>query len=161
MTQAVLHTNRGDISLNLFDNQAPKTVANFVGLADGSGEWVDPKTGQSGQGPLYNGVVFHRVIGGFMIQGGCPLGTGTGGPGQARRQNFVCGEWPAWRPKKEPVPLPHPFQTKNIRVKCKIRGRKTELPAQTAGPPRIQRIRRTSCAALLAIPGTVRPCPWL
>lgn len=88
MTQAVLHTNRGDISLNLFDNQAPKTVANFVGLADGTREWVDPKTGQPGQGPLYNGVVFHRVIGGFMIQGGCPLGTGTGGPGYRFADEF-------------------------------------------------------------------------
>ena len=88
MTQAVLHTNRGDITINLFDDQAPKTVANFIGLADGSKEWVDPKTGQPGTGPLYNGVTFHRVISGFMIQGGCPLGTGTGGPGYRFADEF-------------------------------------------------------------------------
>lgn len=88
MTQAVLHTNRGDITINLFDDQAPKTVANFIGLADGSKEWVDPKTGQPGTGPLYNGVTFHRVISGFMIQGGCPLGTGTGGPGYKFKDEF-------------------------------------------------------------------------
>ncbi len=81
MTQAVLHTNRGDIRLNLFDNQAPKTVANFVGLADGSKAWTDPKTGKPGEGPLYDGTTFHRVISGFMIQAGCPIGNGTGGPG--------------------------------------------------------------------------------
>jgi peptidyl-prolyl cis-trans isomerase A (cyclophilin A) len=88
MTQAVLHTNRGDIRLNLFDNHAPKTVANFVGLSDGSREWVDPKTGKPGSGPLYNGVTFHRVISGFMIQGGCPRGTGTGGPGYQFADEF-------------------------------------------------------------------------
>ena len=81
MTQAVLHTNRGDIRLNLFDNQAPKTVANFIGLADGSRAWTDPKTGKPGEGPLYDGTTFHRVISGFMIQAGCPIGSGTGGPG--------------------------------------------------------------------------------
>jgi peptidyl-prolyl cis-trans isomerase A (cyclophilin A) len=88
MTQAVLHTNRGDIRINLFENQAPKTCANFVGLADGSKEWIDPKTGQPGSGPLYNGVSFHRVISGFMIQGGCPIGNGTGGPGYRFADEF-------------------------------------------------------------------------
>ena len=88
MTEAVLHTNRGDIRLNLFDNQAPKTVANFVGLADGTKEWVDPTTGKPGSGPLYNGVTFHRVISGFMIQGGCPIGNGTGGPGYRFADEF-------------------------------------------------------------------------
>jgi peptidyl-prolyl cis-trans isomerase A (cyclophilin A) len=81
MTTAVLHTNRGDIRIELFDNHAPKTVANFVGLADGSREWTDPRTGKPGQGALYTDVVFHRVIGGFMIQGGDPTGTGRGDPG--------------------------------------------------------------------------------
>jgi peptidyl-prolyl cis-trans isomerase A (cyclophilin A) len=88
MTQAVLHTNLGDIRMNLFDNQAPKTVANFVGLSDGSREWIDPNTGKPGTGPLYDGVTFHRVISGFMIQGGCPLGTGTGGPGYRFADEF-------------------------------------------------------------------------
>jgi peptidyl-prolyl cis-trans isomerase A (cyclophilin A) len=80
-TFATLSTNRGDIRVELFPNHAPKTVKNFVGLADGTGEWTDPKTGGKGEGSLYAGTVFHRVIDGFMIQGGDPLGTGTGGPG--------------------------------------------------------------------------------
>jgi peptidyl-prolyl cis-trans isomerase A (cyclophilin A) len=78
---ATLHTNQGDIKIQLFPNHAPKTVANFAGLAEGTREYKDPKTGQTTTGPFYNGVIFHRVIGGFMIQGGDPLGTGTGGPG--------------------------------------------------------------------------------
>ncbi len=78
---ATLTTNHGPIRVQLFPNHAPKTVANFTGLADGTGEWTDPRTGQKGQGALYAGTVFHRVIPGFMIQGGDPLGTGTGGPG--------------------------------------------------------------------------------
>ena len=80
-TYATLHTNHGDIKVELFPNHAPKTVRNFVGLADGSQEWSDPRTGAKQSTPLYNGVTFHRVISGFMIQGGDPLGTGTGGPG--------------------------------------------------------------------------------
>ncbi|MEN2738614.1 peptidylprolyl isomerase [Microbacterium sp. X-17] len=78
---ATLHTNYGDIVVNLFGDHAPRTVGNFVGLADGSTEWTDPKTGAAGTGPLYTDVIFHRIIPGFMIQGGDPLGTGTGGPG--------------------------------------------------------------------------------
>ncbi|WP_233149940.1 peptidylprolyl isomerase [Kineosporia sp. A_224] len=78
---ATLHTNRGDIKLVLFPNHAPKTVANFVELAEGTREWRDPKTGQPTHSKFYDGLGFHRVIAGFMIQGGCPLGTGTGGPG--------------------------------------------------------------------------------
>ncbi|PID54068.1 MAG: peptidylprolyl isomerase [Micrococcales bacterium] len=78
---ATLHTNHGDIRLELFGDQAPKTVNNFVGLATGEKDYTDEKTGQPGSGPFYDGVTFHRVIPGFMIQGGCPLGTGTGGPG--------------------------------------------------------------------------------
>jgi peptidyl-prolyl cis-trans isomerase A (cyclophilin A) len=78
---ATLHTNQGDIKIKLFPNHAPKTVDNFAELAEGSREWTDPRTGSKTTDPLYNGVVFHRVIAGFMIQGGDPLGTGTGGPG--------------------------------------------------------------------------------
>jgi len=78
---ATLHTNRGDIRVQLFPNHAPKTVANFVELAEGTREWADPTTGQPRKDPFYDGLVFHRVISGFMIQGGCPVGTGTGGPG--------------------------------------------------------------------------------
>lgn len=85
---ATLHTNQGDILVNLFPDQAPKTVRNFVGLADGTQEWDDPKTGKTGQGALYDGTIFHRVIENFMIQGGDPLGTGTGGPGYKFADEF-------------------------------------------------------------------------
>jgi peptidyl-prolyl cis-trans isomerase A (cyclophilin A) len=77
--QAVLKTNRGDITITLFPDHAPETVANFVGLAEGTKEYRDD-TGRSGE-RFYDGLTFHRVITGFMIQGGCPKGTGTGGPG--------------------------------------------------------------------------------
>lgn len=78
---ATLRTNHGDIVINLFGDHAPKTVDNFVGLATGTKEYADPETGQQTTGKFYDGLVFHRVISGFMIQGGCPQGTGTGGPG--------------------------------------------------------------------------------
>ncbi len=78
---ATLKTNRGDIEVRLFPNHAPKTVKNFVELAEGSREWTHPATGQRSAEKLYDGTVFHRVISGFMIQGGDPLGNGTGGPG--------------------------------------------------------------------------------
>jgi peptidyl-prolyl cis-trans isomerase A (cyclophilin A) len=78
---AVLHTTQGDIRVNLFGLQAPKTVKNFVGLATGTQSWRDPRTGDEQTGPLYKDLVFHRIIPNFMIQGGDPMGTGTGGPG--------------------------------------------------------------------------------
>jgi peptidyl-prolyl cis-trans isomerase A (cyclophilin A) len=78
---ATLKTSMGDAVIRLFDDKAPKTVANFVDLATGAKEWTDPKTREKVKRPLYNGTVFHRVIPGFMIQGGDPLGNGTGGPG--------------------------------------------------------------------------------
>ncbi|MCU4673722.1 peptidylprolyl isomerase [Microbacterium fluvii] len=78
---ATLHTNHGDIVVNLFGDHAPRTVQNFIGLSDGTGAWTDPATGKPGEGPLYTDVVFHRIIPGFMIQGGDPLGQGIGGPG--------------------------------------------------------------------------------
>ena len=80
-TYATIYTNMGPIRVELFPNHAPKTVRNFVGLAEGTQEYVNPATGQRGTGPYYDGTVFHRVISGFMIQGGDPTGTGTGGPG--------------------------------------------------------------------------------
>lgn len=79
--KATLHTNQGDIHLNLFPDQAPKTVANFVGLAEGTKEYTQPNAQGEKSGPFYNGSLFHRVIDGFMIQGGDPTGTGRGGPG--------------------------------------------------------------------------------
>jgi peptidyl-prolyl cis-trans isomerase A (cyclophilin A) len=78
---ATLHTSLGDIRLELFPTAAPETVANFTGLATGEKAWTDPATKQPGSGPYYDGTGFHRVIQGFMIQGGDRLGTGTGGPG--------------------------------------------------------------------------------
>ncbi|GAA2610583.1 peptidylprolyl isomerase [Streptomyces axinellae] len=78
---ATLKTNQGDIEVQLFPNHAPKTVKNFVELAEGSREWTHPATGEKSTAKLYDGTVFHRVISGFMAQGGDPLGNGTGGPG--------------------------------------------------------------------------------
>lgn len=78
---ATLHTNHGDIVINLFPDQAPATVANFVGLATGTKEYRDPATGAAKTGNFYDGLTFHRIIDGFMIQGGDPAGTGMGGPG--------------------------------------------------------------------------------
>ena len=78
---ATFHTTEGDITVNLFGNHAPKTVKNFVGLASGDIEWTHPGTGRVSKDKLYDGVVFHRIIDDFMIQGGDPLGQGTGGPG--------------------------------------------------------------------------------
>ena len=78
---ATLHTTQGDIRVNLFGLHAPKTVRNFIGLATGTQAWTDPRTGQEQSGPLYKDIVFHRIIPNFMIQGGDPIGTGTGGPG--------------------------------------------------------------------------------
>ncbi|HEX8488037.1 MAG TPA: peptidylprolyl isomerase [Propionibacteriaceae bacterium] len=85
---ATLHTNHGDIVINLFPDHAPKTVSNFVGLATGTKEYSDPETGAKTTGNFYDGLVFHRVIDGFMIQGGDPLGTGTGGPGYTFADEF-------------------------------------------------------------------------
>jgi len=78
---ATLHTNQGDIHLKLFPDQAPKTVANFVQLAEGTKEYTQPNARGEQNGPFYNESIFHRVIDGFMIQGGDPTGTGRGGPG--------------------------------------------------------------------------------
>ena len=78
---ATLHTSLGDIRLDLYGNHAPKTVENFVGLATGAKEWTHPATGETSTTPLYDGVIFHRIIPQFMIQGGDPLGQGVGGPG--------------------------------------------------------------------------------
>jgi peptidyl-prolyl cis-trans isomerase A (cyclophilin A) len=91
MTTARFHTSEGDFKVRLFDDQAPKTVANFVGLAEGSKEFTDPKSRQKATRPFYNGLTFHRVIDGFMIQGGCPMGNGMGGPGYQFADEFAPG----------------------------------------------------------------------
>ena len=80
-TYAHVDTTEGSFTIRLFDKEAPRTVENFVGLAEGTKEWKDPSTGEKKKAPYYDGVTFHRVISGFMIQGGDRLGTGTGGPG--------------------------------------------------------------------------------
>jgi peptidyl-prolyl cis-trans isomerase A (cyclophilin A) len=85
---ATITTSMGSIVCKLFEKEAPLTVANFVGLARGTKEWTDPKTGQKVKRPLYNGTTFHRVIPRFMIQGGDPLGNGMGGPGYSFRDEF-------------------------------------------------------------------------
>ncbi len=89
---ATVRTSMGEVVIKLFAKDAPKTVMNFVGLATGERDWRNPATGELKKGvPLYNGTVFHRVIDGFMIQGGDPLGTGTGNPGYQFEDEFKSG----------------------------------------------------------------------
>lgn len=90
---AVIKTNLGDITVKLYAKEAPKTVKNFVGLASGEQEWTHPANGEKKTGtPLYNGTIFHRVIDGFMIQGGDPTGTGRGSPGYRFADEFESGK---------------------------------------------------------------------
>lgn len=91
MTTIIMRTTEGDIKIDLFDDKTPETVANFLGLATGEKEWTDPFTGQPSHEPFYDGLTFHRIIKDFMIQGGCPLGTGTGGPGYNFDDEIVPG----------------------------------------------------------------------
>jgi peptidyl-prolyl cis-trans isomerase A (cyclophilin A) len=88
---AIIETTLGEITCRLFPAQAPKTVENFVGLARGTKKFTDPNTGQTVMRPFYDGLVFHRVIPNFMIQGGCPLGSGRGGPGYKFEDEFSKG----------------------------------------------------------------------
>src|SRR5208282_3543852 len=85
---AIFETSLGEITCELFPQHAPETVENFVGLATGTKEFIDPKTRKPASRPFYDGLIFHRVIPDFMIQGGCPLGTGTGGPGYRFKDEF-------------------------------------------------------------------------
>ncbi|WP_017595399.1 peptidylprolyl isomerase [Nocardiopsis potens] len=86
--KARLKTNKGTITVRLFGDKAPETVENFIGLAEGGKQWIDPTTGKPSNGKLYDGTVFHRVIENFMIQGGDPLGNGRGGPGYKFKDEF-------------------------------------------------------------------------
>jgi peptidyl-prolyl cis-trans isomerase A (cyclophilin A) len=88
---AKFSTSEGNFKVRLHEDKAPKTVANFVELAEGTKEWTDPKARQKVKRPFYDGLVFHRVIDGFMIQGGCPMGTGVGGPGYQFADEFGPG----------------------------------------------------------------------
>jgi len=106
---AVFQTSRGNIVVKLLEKEAPKTVANFVGLATGAQEWVDPRTGQKSKAKLYDGTSFHRVIPQFMIQGGDPLGTGTGGPGYKFEDEFQSNrkfDRPGLLAMANPAPTP-------------------------------------------------------
>jgi peptidyl-prolyl cis-trans isomerase A (cyclophilin A) len=87
-TYARVTTNEGEFVIRLFEKEAPKTVANFVGLAEGTIEWTHPGTGKKQKAPFYDGIIFHRVIDGFVIQGGDPLGKGYGGPGYKFEDEF-------------------------------------------------------------------------
>src|ERR1700681_3787737 len=87
-TYAIFETSQGNIVIRLLEKEAPKTVENFVGLAEGTKEYTDAKTGKKTKGNFYDGLTFHRVIPQFMIQGGCPLGTGTGDPGYRFADEF-------------------------------------------------------------------------
>ena len=87
-TYAVFETNMGSITCRLFKEEAPQTVSNFIGLAEGTKEWIDPKTKEKVKQPFYDGLIFHRVIPNFMIQGGDPEGTGGGGPGFTFEDEF-------------------------------------------------------------------------
>ncbi|KIH98973.1 cyclophilin [Streptomonospora alba] len=86
--RARLNTTQGTIVVKLFAEQVPETVENFIGLAEGTKQWIDPTTGKPSNAPLYNGTIFHRVIDGFMVQGGDPLGNGRGGPGYKFKDEF-------------------------------------------------------------------------
>jgi len=88
---ALFTTSQGNFTVELFEKDAPKTVANFIGLAEGTKEWTDPRSGEKTKKKYYDGLVFHRVIAGFMIQGGDPLGNGTGGPGYKFEDEFGSG----------------------------------------------------------------------
>ena len=88
---AVIETSMGKVVVKLFPDKTPETVANFSGLAEGTKEWMDPASGQKIKKRFYDGLIFHRVIPNFMIQGGCPLGNGTGGPGYQFRDEIVEG----------------------------------------------------------------------
>jgi peptidyl-prolyl cis-trans isomerase A (cyclophilin A) len=88
---ATFTTSAGAFTVRLFEKETPKTVANFVGLAEGTKAWADPVSGQQISKPFYDGLIFHRVIADFMIQGGCPLRNGTGGPGYQFEDEFAPG----------------------------------------------------------------------
>ena len=89
---ANFETNKGNFKVKLFNDRVPKIVENFVGLAEGTKEFTDPKTGEKTKRPFYDGLIFHRVIKDFMIQGGCPQGTGTGGPGYRFEDEIIPGQ---------------------------------------------------------------------
>ena len=156
---ATLHTNRGDIRLQLFPHHAPKTVRNFVELAEGKREWTDPQSGAKKSTPFYDGLGFHRVIPGFMIQGGCPIGNGTGGPGytfddeihgELRLQQAVPagdGERRQARwPRHQRLAVLH--HRGPARCTCRASTRSSARSPTQAEPRRRRRDRRTPTGAM-------------
>jgi cyclophilin family peptidyl-prolyl cis-trans isomerase len=145
----VIQTTLGDIEVELFQSETSKTVANFIGLAEGTKEFEDSKTGEKFKRPYYNGLIFHRVIQNFMIQGGCPLGSGQGGPGYTFADEIDAAalgldKIKAFDPKKEPhrllmirsqeeykrnilMPL---FRAMNIKSQEELDQRKKEVEAR-------------------------------
>ncbi|MDO9566863.1 MAG: peptidylprolyl isomerase [Candidatus Desulfaltia sp.] len=105
----IIQTNVGDIEVELFQNDAPKTVANFIGLAEGTKEFTDAETGEKVKKPFYDGLIFHRVIKDFMIQGGCPLGDGRGGPGYSFADEINAVALGLDKLKAVDPKGPHPF----------------------------------------------------
>ena len=109
-SMCIIQTNMGNIEVELFQNDAPKTVANFMGLAEGTKEFTDTKTGKKGKKPFYDGLIFHRVIKDFMLQGGCPQGNGRGGPGYSFADEINAVALGLDKLKAiDPQKGPHPF----------------------------------------------------
>jgi len=106
---AVIKTSMGEIEVELFEDECPKTVANFLGLATGTKEFTDAKTGEKVKRPFYDGLIFHRVIKDFMIQGGCPLGTGTGDPGYKFEDEINASDLGLDKLKAVEGGRPHPW----------------------------------------------------
>ena len=131
MTTIIMRTSEGDIKINLFDNKTPNTVANFLGLATGEKEWTDPMTGQPSHEPFYNGLTFHRIIKDFMIQGGCPLGNGTGGPGYDFDDEIV-----------PELKFDHPYLLAMANAGLR-RGRDSKIPNTTEPPSFLPNLQTT------------------
>ena len=125
---AKFDTTEGSFTIRLFDKEAPNTVANFVGLAEGTKEWKHPGTGEKQKAPYYDGIIFHRVIQGFMIQGGDPLGQGTGGPGY----NFGDEFHPVPPPRQGRNPLDGQRRSGNERQPVLHHARTDASPRQPA-----------------------------
>jgi cyclophilin family peptidyl-prolyl cis-trans isomerase len=164
-TYAVLKTTHGDVTVRLFPNHAPATVRNFVELAEGGKQWTDPNTGQKTTAKLYDGTIFHRIISGFMIQGGDPLGQGFGGPGYAFDDEihpdlaftkpYLLAVLHHRRHADLAQRQPHHLRRGRGRRQPQGRGRHRERADQRAGPAadrRRARVRGHRAPRLLTLP---------
>jgi peptidyl-prolyl cis-trans isomerase A (cyclophilin A) len=181
---AIFETTAGNITCTLFPAQAPLTVANFIGLATGTKDWKDPKTGKTMQGvPLYNGTIFHRVIPNFMIQGGDPIGNGQGDPGYSFKDEFspsltfdqpgrlaMANSGPNTNGSQffiTDVPTPHLNGKHTIFGQCQdldVVKKIARMPADPRNnrpndPPKIIRIKIIEPRRPVAKPGTATPKP--